>query len=211
MFFGGGGMGGGPFAEAPFADFGVGGGGFTFGGPGIRVRQFGTGPGMRQRQQQQQQRRREPEDLHETAATNLWRMFYQMLPLILLFLFPVLSGLFGGGGPDTTGPTFSMHPSPPYTQQRVTPTYNIPFYVNPKDLEGMGMREATKLGNRAEQSIINHYNSGCAREEMARQQKLQDAHGFFYTDKEALKRAREMEMPSCRKLQELGLPRKRVY
>jgi DnaJ family protein B protein 12 len=203
MFFSGGmgGMGGGPFAD-------LGGGGFAFGGPGIRVHQFGTGPRM---QRQQQQRRREPEDLHETATTNLWRMFYQMLPLILLFLFPVLSGLFGGGGADTTGPKFSKHPSPPYTQQRVTPTYNIPFYVNPKDMEGMGMRDATRLGNRAEQSIINQYNAGCTREEMARQQKLQDAHGFFYTDKEALKKAREMEMPSCRKLQELGLPRKRVY
>lgn len=204
MFFGGG-MGG---TGGPFD---MGGGGFAFGGPGIRVHQFGgSGPRMRQRHTARRAAAQEAEAAEETPAASFSRMFYQLLPLILLFLFPVLSGLFGSGA-ENAGPRFSTEPSHPFTQMRVTPNYKIPFWVNPADIDGLEMREVTKLGNRAEAAIINQYNIACTREEMARQQKLQDAHGFFYTDHAALKKAREMDMPSCKKLQELGAPRKRVY
>lgn len=200
MFFSGGGMGGG--GGGIFGD----GAGFAFGGPGIRVHQFGGGPRVRRRTPQ------EPVADEEVQPASFTRMFWQLLPLILFFLLPLLNGLFGGdGGESLRGPKFSLERTPPYTAMRSTPNHNIPFWVNPSDIEGMAMRDVTKLGMRAEAAIINKYNAGCNREELLRQQEIQDAHGFFTTDRQAVKRAKEKVLPNCRKLEQLGLPRKRQF
>jgi len=196
--------------------FGNGGGifdegrGFTFGGgPGIRVHQFGTGPRMQRRTTNRHANNERQEEADE-PVTNLTRIFWQLLPLILFFLVPILSGLFSGDGEQKLrGPHFAMDPQPPYTQMRVTPEHKIPFYVNPKDLEGLAMRDVTNLGKRAEAAIVNTFSAGCSREELMKQQMLQEAQGFFFTDQDKLKRAREMSMPNCRKLQELGVPMRR--
>jgi len=198
MFFSGGGMGGpggGIFGET---------GAF---GPGIRVHQFGGGPRMR---------RRAPRAEHAAdegaQPANFTRMFWQLLPLILFFLLPLLSGLFGGdGGESLRGPKFSLEKTPLHTSMRATPNHHIPFWVNPADIDGMTMRDVTKMGMRAEAAIINKYNVGCNREELMRHQEIQDAHGFFTTDREAIKRAKEKVLPNCKKLEQLGLPRKRQY
>ena len=204
--------------------FGNGGGifddgrGFAFGGPGIRVHQFGgAGPRARRRhphpQQQQHQQRAGagPANGDEEDGMNLTRMFWQLLPLILFFLLPALSGLLGGGDGDgrLRGPQFAMDPAPPYTQMRVTPQFKIPFYVNPKDIDGLAARDVTSLGQRAEAAIVNSYSASCQREQMAQQQVLQDAQGFFFTDHDMVKKARDMPLPNCRKLDQLGLPRRR--
>ena len=134
MFFGGmggagmggmGGMGGGLndfFGDAPTFQF----------GPGIRVQQFGGGgPRMRRRQPAAA-----AEGEEEAPVQNLTRIFWQLAPLILFFLLPMLSGLFGGdGSAASSGPKFSMEPNGLYTQQRFTPAHNVPFYVNPKEVE----------------------------------------------------------------------------
>lgn len=203
MFFGGGGGGGGVFANGGIFDDGTNGRPFGF-GPGIRVQQFGGGPRMR--------RRATPAGAEEVPAQpqNLTRIFWQLAPLILFFLLPMLSGLFGGDGAGAA-PKFTMEPKGLYTQQRFTPAHKVPFYVNPKDVEPLGTREATRLGQRAETAIINQLNAMCSREELIRQQKLQDAQGFFFTNDVKAKEAREMDMPDCRRLEELGLPRRRQY
>ncbi|CCX04871.1 molecular chaperone [Pyronema domesticum] len=180
-------------------------GGFAFGGPGIRVHQFGGGPRMQRRRAAGANAQQEAEE----GQAGLSRIFWQFLPLILFFLVPMLSGLFGGGEERMKGPQFAMDPTAPYTQMRTTPEHKIPFYVNPKDLDGMSMRDVTKLGQRAEQTIVNKWTNGCNREEIVRQQMLQDAQGFFWTDQDMVKKAKEMEMPNCRKLQDLGMQRRR--
>ncbi|KAF8242221.1 DnaJ-domain-containing protein [Wilcoxina mikolae CBS 423.85] len=209
LFFSNGGMGGGIFGNGGgiFDD----GRGFGFGGgPGIRVHQFGTGPGMRRRRTGNQRANNEQPEEGADEPTNLTRIFWQLLPLILFFLLPILSGLFSGDGEQKLrGPQFAMDSQPPYTHMRITPEHKIPFYVNPKDLEGLAMRDITNLGKRAEAAIVNAYSAGCSREELVKQQMLQDAQGFFFTDQDMLKRAKEMQMPNCRKLQELGVPRRR--
>jgi len=120
MFFGGmgGQMGGGLFADgrgAPFA---------AFGGPGIRVHQFGGGPRVRRRRPTQEA----TQEGEEPAGFT--RIFWQLLPLILFFLLPLISSLFSSDADaGFNGPAFSTKHSPPYTYKRFTPNHQIPFFL----------------------------------------------------------------------------------
>ncbi|KAH0122713.1 hypothetical protein KCU67_g17936, partial [Aureobasidium melanogenum] len=109
QFFGGGGMGmggggfGGPFGGGLFD-----GPGFVFnlgGGPGVRVHQFGGGAPRRR-----PQAARDPNQ----PPPSLLQSLQSLLPLLLLFIFPLLSGLFSGNG-TSSGPSVRLEPSPPYT------------------------------------------------------------------------------------------------
>ncbi|KAI5304069.1 hypothetical protein KEM55_000237, partial [Ascosphaera atra] len=87
QFFGGGGfgpfgMGGGMFDTGPSFVFNLG------GGPGVRVHQFGGNPRMQQRRRQQT-----AGNGQQQQANSLLSAFFQLLPLLLLFIFPLLNTL----------------------------------------------------------------------------------------------------------------------
>ena len=203
MFFGGmgGQMGGGLFAEgrgAPFA---------TFGGPGIRVHQFGGGPRVRRRRPTTQEATQE-----EEQPAGPTRFFWQLLPLILFFLLPLLSSLFSSDADaGFNGPAFSTKHSPPYTYKRFTPNHQIPFFVNPKDTDSLSPRDAANFDKRAETNIIGTWNHACKLELKTRDEAMQQAQGIIFTDYQALKRAKEMNLPHCRKLEDLRAKRKSTY
>ena len=44
----------------------------------------------------------------------------------------------------------------------------------------------------------------CENEQIRRQQLVNEAYGWFWTDEEKLAMARGMDMPGCRKLEELN-------
>lgn len=50
---------------------------------------------------------------------------------------------------------------------------------------------------------MGNLNVQCENEQLQRQQLANEAHGWFWTDEEKLERARKMDMPSCRRLNEL--------
>ena len=161
MFFAGGGMGGGGFGGGPFGDAG---GPFAFGGPGIRVHQFGgAGPRMRRRTAAGATGQAQPTDANEQQTSNPTRIFWNLLPLLLFFLLPMLTGLFGGGDETLRGPAWSMEEKGRFTHRRETPKYGVPFFVDPKEMDGLGMRDVTKLGARAEAGIVNSINNACSR------------------------------------------------
>ncbi|THW71870.1 DUF1977-domain-containing protein [Aureobasidium pullulans] len=201
QFFGGGGMGGGgPFGGMGGGPFGGGlfdGPGFVFnmgGGPGVRVHQFGGGAPRRRPQQ-----RADP----NAPPPSLLQSLQSLLPLLLLFIFPLLSGLFSGNG-TSSGPSIYFDPAPPHTQQHFSSGPKIPYYVDPREVSDLTSRKLKDLDRRAEVKYVNQLSNECEVQQSRRQQMYQQAQGFFFTDQVKLQEARTFDMPSCKRLKDLG-------
>ena len=165
QFFGGG-MGGGfggPFGRfhmfatrASDADPATGGGifdtgpGFVFnvgGGPGVRVHQFGGGRPRRRPATAQ------PPGSEQTP--NLASTFTSLLPLLLLFILPLLSSLFSGSS-TPSGPSIVFDgPKPPYTQTRISNQLKVPYFVKPTDVEDYSAKLWRKLDTVAETRYLH--------------------------------------------------------
>lgn len=203
QFFGGGGMGmGAPFGGGGFGGGGPFGGGlfdgpgFVFnmgGGPGVRVHQFGGGA---------PRRRPRAANPNEPQPT-LFQSLQSLLPLLLLFVVPLLSGLFSSSTP--TGPSIRFDgPAPPQTQQHLSSRLNVAYYVDPREVADFNTRKWKELDKRAEHSYINDLSRKCEIEQSRRTQMYQEAQGFFFTDQDKLQRARSMELPACSRLRDMG-------
>ncbi|KAK0840657.1 Chaperone protein dnaJ [Friedmanniomyces endolithicus] len=195
QFFGGGGFGGGggPFGGGMFN----GGPGFAFnvggGGPGVRIHQFG---GNRPRQ------RPHNHDQNGQPA-SLGSAIQSLLPLLLLFLLPILSSLFSGSTP--TGPGLRFDAAvPPHTLSHTSNRLSIPYWVNPTEVEGYTAKKWRDLDKVAENKFMSQLSAECEWELAQRRRLEEEARGFFYTDVAMLERARTMEMKGCRKLEGLG-------
>jgi len=189
---GGGGFGGGPFGgglfDGPQFVFNLG------GGPGIRVHQFGgNGPRRRPREANRSDDRSPPSGM--SALT-------QLLPLLLLFILPLLSSLFSSSTPAGPGMRFDS-PIPPYTLHRTTPKLKVNYFVNPREVEDYSSRKFTQLDSRAEVDYVSKLRFECQNEVNVQERMLQDAQGWFFPDEEKIKAARSMELRSCRKLNDL--------
>ncbi|KAF9884182.1 hypothetical protein FE257_002240 [Aspergillus nanangensis] len=183
--FGGGGFG--PFGGQQFV-FNMG------GGPGFRVHQFG-GPRPRRRP-----REANPQS---DQVPSPWATFQQLLPLILLFVLPLLSSLFTGSS-TPAGPSYRFDAAvPPHTMQRTTPKLNINYFVNPGDVEDYGARKMRQLDSKVEVDYVTKLRYECETEVHARDRMIQDAQGWFFPDVEKMKQARSLELKSCRRLDSL--------
>ena len=190
QFFGGG-MGGG----GPFGGMGMGGPGFVFnmgGGPGIRVHQFGG-----------DRPRRRPHNHENQQPTSPLSALQSLLPLLLLFILPLLSSLFSGSGSSGPGMRFDAA-VPPHTHQHTSSRLKVPYWVNPTEVQDYTSKKWRELDKMAEGKYVNQLSAECEWEQSTRQRLYQEAQGFFYTDQVKLDRARRMEMPSCKRLQEYG-------
>lgn len=220
-FFGGGGFGGGGFGGnfGPFGKlsetssltgsylsmFQLGGGmfdggpSFVFnmgGGPGFRVHQFG-GPRPRRRP-------REATNQADAAPPSGFSSLSQFLPLLLLFLFPLISSLFSSSTPS--GPSFRFDsPAPPHTLHRTTPKLKLNYYLNPIEVEDYSTRKLRQLDQKVEVDYVSKLRYECESEIRARDRMIQDAQGWFFPDVEKMKEARKLELRSCKKLESLSL------
>lgn len=197
-FFGGGGLGGGGFG--PFGGGFGGGPQFVFnmgGGPGFTVHRMGGGTPRRRPQAANGEAAPAPGGL--TALT-------QLLPLLLLFILPLLSSLFSGS--SSSGPSVRFDsPVPPNTMHRITPKYRVDYFINPVEVDGYTSRKFHQLDQRAEVDYISTLQYNCEVERNTKQQMLQDAQGWFAVDEEKIKQARSMPMRSCSRLDELRVRR----
>ncbi|TID15587.1 DUF1977-domain-containing protein [Venturia nashicola] len=184
FFGGGGGFGGGGFDTGPGFVFNLG------GGPGIRVNQFG---GARPRR-----RPATGDEPPQTAGSILT----SLLPLILLFVFPLLSSIFSGSTPSGPNMRFES-PVSPHTQKHVSYNLRVPYYVNPTEVTGYTKKQWQVLDRTAETRYMHHLDSRCSVEQQTRSQMMQDAQGWFFQDNVAMERARTMKMPYCTKLNNL--------
>lgn len=195
QFFGGG-MGG---------PFGGGMGGFG-GGPGFVFNMGGGGPGVRLHQFGGNRPRRRPHN-HENVAhepQSPLEMVRNLLPLLLLFILPLLSSIWSGSG--SSGPQIFMgaSPKPPYTLSHTSARLSVPYWVNPDEVMDYSTKKWKELDKVAEGRYVGQLSAECDWEQNKRQQLANDAQGFFFTDQVKLDQARRMEMPSCTKLG--GLP-----
>jgi hypothetical protein len=166
------------------------------GGPGLRVHQFG-GPRPRRRP-------REANGQSEPAPSG-WASLQQLLPILLLFILPLLSSLFSSTTSTSSGPYFRFEtPVPPYTMQRTTPRLKINYFVNPVDVEDFSTRKFNQLDQRAEVDYVTRLRYDCDSEAQIRDRMVQEAQGWFFPDAEKLKEARSMELKSCRRLNALN-------
>lgn len=190
MFFGGGGGAGGFGSGSPFV---------SFGGPGMRMHQFGGGGGHRQ-----QQRRNGGGGGNAQTNTPNWMQF---LPFIILFGFSILSSLFSSGesffGASST-PSYSFQQKTPYTSPRYTPTHKIPYWVNPEQVKSVSTHNLAQLDKKAEVAYVRAIRDNCEYEYQDRQQKMNAAQGFFSFDRKAYNEAKNMRMQNCEELQSYG-------
>ena len=196
QFFGGGGMGG------PFGGMGGGFGGgfggpgfiFNMGGPGIRIHQFG-GDRPRRRPHNHENQPNEP--------ASMWRVIQGILPLLILFVLPVLSSLFSGSG--SPGPSLRFDSAvPPHTMQRTTSQLKIPYFINPRDVEDYTNKHWRDLDKVAESKYIEQLSKECEWEQSERQREIWESHGLFFTDHDRIKRVRAKVLQSCQKLNSHG-------
>ena len=185
-------IGGGVFDTGPQFVFNLG------GGPGFRVHQFG---GNRPR--------RRPRDANGNTAEQpqgAMSALSNLLPLLILFVIPLLSSIFSATTPS--GPSFRFDsPEPPYTMQRTTSNLKVDYYVNPRDVADYSYRKMNDLDKRAESSFITNLQYECQLENRQRTRMMEDAQGWFFIDEDKMRAARSFEMRSCRKLDDFGLLR----
>ncbi|ANB12940.1 Hlj1p [Sugiyamaella lignohabitans] len=203
MFFGGG-FGGAGGAGGGFQQFG------GFGGPGIRVHTFGGGSSPFAAFQQGAGTRRQA----GTGTTRQQqqepfsiRQLFELLPLMLLFFVPVLFSLFGDSSSSTglRTPRYEFKSVPPYTLERTTPLHHIPYYVKPEDVTQLPERKLRQLDRQAEVSYVQALKNRCYHEYENKQQKISDAKGWFFVDTDAYNEAIQIPLPSCDRLDTLGV------
>ncbi|KAF1814503.1 molecular chaperone [Eremomyces bilateralis CBS 781.70] len=183
--FGGGGFGG-DFFDGPVFSFNMG------GGPGIRVHQFNNG-----------RPRRRANGAQNEPAPSAYSTLTSLLPLLFLFVLPLLSSIFSGNS-EPSGPQVRFDSvSPPYTMQHTSSNLKVPYYVNPRDVQDFGRRQWRDLDKHAETRYVGKLHSECNIETQQRERLVQDAQGWFFQDEEKMQRARQFDMKSCRRLHEL--------
>lgn len=185
--------GGGMFDTGPQFVFNMG------GGPGIRVHQFG-GARPRRRPRDPSAPADPPQSLRSTIAG--------LLPLLILFIFPLLTSLFSGSSDTPKGPSIRFDtPEAPHTMHRMTGRYKVDYYLNPAEVSDFTLRQFNNLDKNAEVSFVQQLRVGCAEEMQLRNRLMDDAQGWFFQDVDKMQRARTMDMKSCNRLQSMGLSR----
>lgn len=174
--------------------------GFVFnlgGGPGIRVHQFGGGR-PRRRPGTAQPPGSEP-------APSLSSTLSSLLPLLFLFILPLLSSVFSSSSVPQGPAVVFDSPRPPNTQERVSVRLKVPYYVDPREVEGYNNKAWVKLDQTAESKYIHTINVRCENERFQQQKMEQDALGWFRDDEDMKRQARELPMRNCKRLKELGI------
>ena len=151
-------------------------------GPQVRVHQFGNGnPFFNVRhngQQQQQQRNRTAGENTGSISTCI-----QFLPLIMLFAMFLISNFFSAfTGVDDT-PAYSFSQQGPYTSNRITQHYRVPYWVNDNEFTRSHISRRPSRVRQFEQDIEAHYISNlqrkCQQEMSRRRLQIHNAKGWF--------------------------------
>ncbi len=164
------------------------------GGPGIRVHHFGGG--------RPRGRPREGEQAQEGGITNT---IMGLLPILLLFIFPLLSSLLSGPSQPAMPRMVFDKAEPPYTYARKTKT-NIKYFVNPKDFTPFkdNPNKLSQLDNFAEVTLVRTLRAECERETMHKNQLHEQAQGWFFQDPEKMEQAKKFELKSCNRLRKMN-------
>ncbi|KAK7977970.1 hypothetical protein PG996_004017 [Apiospora saccharicola] len=197
-FFGGG-FGGG--FGGPFGGFDTG-PQFVFnlgGNRGFRVHQMGGG------QPRRRPREAAPGPQRETTG---WDTLVSLLPIIFLFLFPLLTSIFSGDEARSNIPAMRFETGePPLTHHRRTPKYHVDYYINPAEVAGWNDHQFKQLDRQAEVQFTNELRYKCDAELRTRKELYDNAQGWFTPDPDKMRVAKAFETHSCKRLQKMGISR----
>jgi DnaJ homolog subfamily B member 12 len=130
-----------------------------------------------------------------------------LLPILFLFVLPLLSSLFSGGSTENVPGMYFDSPVPPYTAERITPQLGVRYYTNPTDTQGYSMHKFSQLDKTAELTLVKKLRLECEHENQQKLRLVEQAQGWFYPDQEKLEIARKFEMKACKRLESLGVSR----
>ena len=168
------------------------------GGPGFRVHQFGGG--------QPRRRPRGANGGQDEPPQSPLAYLINLLPVLILFVLPLLTSLFSGDESAPRGPEIRWSPDPPYTTHRQTPTYHFDYYVNQHDIEEYTPKMLKKFGTGVERRYLTNLQLECQGERQMRTRLLNQAQGIFWHDTDKLREANRLELRSCQRLRSLGVP-----
>ncbi|ODQ63545.1 DnaJ-domain-containing protein [Nadsonia fulvescens var. elongata DSM 6958] len=190
--------------------FGGGGGAAGFGGPNIRVHTFGAGGSpfdafnafSQARAGQGARQGAAPNQAQEPFSL---RHLMQLLPLLLLFFAPMITSLFSSSSESTSGLyNYRFSRDPPFTVEKYTPRYRIPFYVREDDPK-LDKRRLNQMGSRAEVQYVQNLQNKCDREYDYKQRKIAESHGWLFVDQQKYDEAMGIKLQSCDKLKSFGI------
>ncbi|KAI8968294.1 hypothetical protein BDF20DRAFT_172049 [Mycotypha africana] len=195
MFFNGGFGGGGfQFATAGSSPFSS----ATFMGPGFRTRTFTTNNMFNQQQQR--------ERAANQRRTGSWSsILLQILPLLLLFGYTLLSSILM----DDT-PLFSFQSTSVHTQPRITKMHNVHYFVEPETFQPYlkNNYRLSKIEQQIEVDWVKSLQQSCLYERNKQREMLNKASGsllgFLKRNGELYQQAVNMELPSCNELKKFG-------
>ena len=167
------------------------------GGPGFRVHQFG---GNRPRR-----RPREGNGTGEEQPRSALGVLSNLLPLLILFVLPILSSLFSSAMPS--GPNIHFQPGPPNTMHRTSQRLRIDYYLDPKDVIDYNGRKMNDLDRTAENQFVTQLQYKCQIEQRTRNTMIEQAQGWFFQDADKMREARDFDMRSCKQLDTFGFAR----
>ncbi|KAI9676752.1 MAG: hypothetical protein M1829_002847 [Trizodia sp. TS-e1964] len=168
------------------------------GGPGFRVHQFG-GPRPRARPGTATGAEDSPPTLRSTISN--------LLPLLILFVLPLLSSFFTSSASTPAGPTFRFDHTPPFTLARTSTRLKVAYWVDPREVEEWGSKKWSQLDQRAEVSYVGRLRAECEAEMQQQQRKMAEAQGWFFQNADLMNEARAMTLRSCRKLDDMRIGR----
>ncbi|KAI1106432.1 DUF1977-domain-containing protein [Jackrogersella minutella] len=193
-FFGAG-FGGGPFGgfdTGPQFVFNLG------GNRGFRVHQMGgAGPRRRPRETEGQQR-----------PQTGWDTLISLLPILFLFVFPLLSSIFSSGEQQPAVPSMVFDAaSPPLTYHRTTPKLGVDYFVDPAEVVDWSDFKFRQLDKEAEVGFVRALRRRCDTEMRTKRDLIDKAQGWFFPDPDKMKIADQFEMTSCKRMDALGVSR----
>jgi DnaJ family protein B protein 12 len=129
-----------------------------------------------------------------------------LLPILLLFIFPILTSLFSGGSSPPAVPSMVFdYPQPPvFTLERTMPTIDAKYYVNPDDVAQYSKYKLSQLDKTAEITLVGRVRVECEHEMLHKQRLREAAQGWFFQDPDKMAMAEKVEMPNCKRLQTFG-------
>jgi DnaJ family protein B protein 12 len=152
----------------------------------------------------------------------------QLLPVIIIFLLPVLSSLLSSlfGSTPIPDPAYSFQKNSQYSITRLTTPHKVPYYVNPASWQAhpiyetipVNVRGEKQAGPKANSRQLNafetriedrfaaSYYSECQREHQKKERDLENARGFFGigADLARLKEVQARKLESCEVLKRHG-------
>lgn len=128
-----------------------------------------------------------------------------LLPILLLFIFPLISSLFSGPAqPPAPSMVFDTPQPPLYTKERTIPEIGVKYYVNPNDIAHYSGYKLGQLDKTAEVTLVRQLRVGCEREMLHQQRLREAAQGWFFQDPDKMAQADNYKMPNCKRLMKLG-------